>query len=147
MTNSTPIIRPEITVSLGSEKITVRDLPWQEALEFLRLLAGHAKGLMADIVKPAAGGKVEVNVGALLPKLTDLITNASELSDFLLTRSTGKDSAWLAQRSTLEIFALLDAALEVNLSDGLLELGKKVGGRLGRVFAAKTSTTPPSAIS
>jgi len=62
-------------------------------------------------------------------------------------QSTGKDAAWLAQRSTLEIFALLDAALQVNLSDGLLELGKKVGGRLGRVFAAKTNTTPASAIS
>lgn len=62
-------------------------------------------------------------------------------------KSTGKDAEWLKQRSTLEIFALLDAALEVNLSDGLLELGKKVGGRLGRVFAAKTNTTPASAIS
>lgn len=145
MSNPTPIIRPEIEVTLGNEKITVRDLPWQEALKFMSLLANHAKEILVAVAKPSSEGKLGVDMELLLPKLADLITNADELSDFLLTQSTGKDSAWLKQRSTLEIFALLDAALEVNLSDGLLALGKKVGGRLGRVFAAKTNTTPGSA--
>ena len=147
MSNPTPIIRPEIEVTLADGKIIVRDLPWQDALKFIGLLAGHAKTLLAAVAKPAADGKFAVDMEMLMPKLADLITNADELADFLLTRSTAKDSAWLKSRSTLEVFALLDAALEVNLSDGLLELGKKAGGRLARVFTAKTSTTPPPAIS
>ncbi|MES2692666.1 MAG: hypothetical protein V4773_04275 [Verrucomicrobiota bacterium] len=142
---STPnVLRPQITVTLQSGDVTVRDLPWQDALEFLRKLSGHAKELLAS---STSDGRVDIST--LLPRLTDLVTNVQELSQFLLLSSTGKDEAWLKGLGTIEAMAVLDAALEVNLSDGLLELGKKVAGRLARVMPAKvrTSVTPPSAIS
>ncbi|MBI5771921.1 MAG: hypothetical protein HZA93_29380 [Verrucomicrobia bacterium] len=146
MSTTPTILRPTITVTLASGPVELRDLPWQDALEFLRRLSSHAK----DILASATAGDGRVDLQALLPKLTELVTNVGELSTFLLTKSAGKDEEWLKQFGTLETMALLDAALEVNLSDGLLALGKKVAGRLARVLPAKaetTSATPPSATS
>lgn len=152
--SSPSILRPERTVKLSDGEVVVHDLPWHDALQFLKLLSSHAKDLLGNV-----GPDGRVNVGDIIPKLADLIGNVEELSTFLLTRSTGKSADWLlgapidqgrgreGGRSTLEVLALLDAALEVNLSDGLIELGKKVGGRLQRVLPSKTNATPPSAIS
>ncbi|MBI5689241.1 MAG: hypothetical protein HZC55_04030 [Verrucomicrobia bacterium] len=143
---SPSILRPEITVTLSTGPVVVRDLPWQDALEFLRRLSLQAKEILAHAVSPDTG---RIDLAQLLPKLSDLVSGAGELSLFLLTRSTGKDEEWLRQHGTLETLALLDAALEVNLSDGLIELGKKAAGRLARVMPATstTSATPPSATS
>lgn len=149
--SSLKTLRPQKTVPLASGDLIARDLPWQESLEFLRLLSGHAKELLAAVNAPGNEGKTnETLLAQLLPKLTELITNAGGLSMFLLTKSTGKDAAWFAENlGTLETLEVLDAALEVNLSDELIALGKKVGGRLARVMPAgkTTSTTPPSATS
>lgn len=144
MTTKPTILRPEITVQLASGPVVLRDLPWLDALEFLRRLSDHAK----DILAASTASDGSVDLAALLPKLTELVQNVGDLSTFLLTKSAGKDEAWLAQFGTFETMALLDAALEVNLSEGLIELGKKVAARLARVMAAKeTSASPPSAIS
>lgn len=139
------ILRPQITVSLQGGSVVVRDLPWQDALEFLRKLSTHAK----DVLAAATASDGRIDVASILPKLTDLVANIGELSAFLLTKSTGKDDAWLKELGTFEALVVLDAALEVNLSDGLIALGKKVAGRLARVMPAEvtTSATPPSPIS
>jgi hypothetical protein len=140
------ILRPQITVKLASGEIVVRDLPWQDSLEFLKRLSVHAKDLFQGAITITAEGKPQVDLAVLLPKLSDLVVNTGELAGFLLTKSTGKDEAWLASLGTIEAVALLDAALEVNLSEGLIELGKKVAGRLARVTPAglTTSGTPDS---
>lgn len=147
MQTAPTILRPEINLTIGDQSIVVRDLPWPDALEFLKQLSAHAQDLLTGVGTKTEGGGLTLNVEALLPKLTELITNTNELLTFLITRSTGKDASWVHGLSTIEMLTVLDAALEVNLSDGLIALGKKVGGRLGRVLAAKTSTTPPSATS
>lgn len=143
---STPtVLRPEIIVPLKSGPVLLRDLPWQDALEFLKRLSTHAK----DIMAAAQAGDGKLDLAALLPRLTELIANVGELSTFLLTKSAGRDEEWLEQFGTLETLALLDGALEVNLTDGLLELGKRVTARLARVMPANptTSATPASATS
>lgn len=152
--SSPSTLRPEITVTLRAGAVVVFDLPWQDALEFLKKLSGYANQLLA------AGNGGTVSIDTLLPRLVELIGNADELSTFLILKSTGKDEAWLKGTlkdgggregglSTLEFLTVLDAALQVNLSDELLALGKKVAGRLARVMPAKvqTSASPSPATS
>lgn len=134
---SATILRPQITVPLESGAVTLRDLPSQEAFEFLRRLASHAK----DVLAAATSNDGRVDLQALLPKLTELVTSIEDLSTFLLTKSAGKDEEWLKQFGFYETLHLVRAALEVNLSDGLIELGKEIVARLARVVAAKATTS------
>lgn len=128
-------LRPQITVPLESGNVVARDLPWQDALEFLKKLSVHANTVLAA----SKGGTVQLDT--LLPRIAELIGNADDLALFLICKSTGKDEAWVRSLGTIEALTVLDAALEVNLSDQLLALGKKVAGRLARVMPAKTPTS------
>lgn len=145
-TNSTPmsspsILRPEVSVPIGENPIIVRELSGLDALEFFMLLGKHAKEAIAACTAIDANGNLTIDANALLARLQELALSVSELSTFLLTKSTG-DAEVLQKHGALQCLALLDAALEVNLTDDHIALAKKVGGRVGRFLSAEKSITP-----
>ena len=124
MNNTLSILHPVKTISLGGETLEVRELRWPEALGFLQRLAQQAgQFLTAD--------------GRLVPpadQFPRIIQESAVLVEYLVTKTTGKDSAWLNDLTPAEVLTVLDAALELNVSPELFARGKALAGRLQWVF-------------
>jgi hypothetical protein len=126
---ATPLLHPirEVTTCMG--KVEVRELSWERALEFLKMLSSHSRQFVS------ADGKFNFN----LDKMAELVSGASELSTFLLKHSVCKgagdaDGKFLGDNFAdvlpfSEGLVLLDAALEINLSPEILALAKKTAAR------------------
>jgi hypothetical protein len=110
-------------------KWPVKEMNWRDGMAFLGLIGKHA----SEIGIESSGGKVALDFA----KLPALIGNVKELGDFLLTKSTGREQAEIDALSFKEAVALMDAAVELNLSEELLQRGKSVAGRVGAAFGVK----------
>jgi hypothetical protein len=126
MSNKLDVLNPVVELSIGGEKIEVRELAWPEALKFLSMISEHAGQLITG------EGKFVVD----FTKLTRLVSSTEELSEFLMLKTTGRDEAWLATLSMRNALEVLDAALSVNLSAEMFASGKKIEGRLRSLFGA-----------
>jgi hypothetical protein len=126
--HSVPVLDPvrEIIIRDSENlevKINVRELTWPKALKFCLMLADKA----AQFAKEGRFDFKPENFPAL-------IANASELSDFLILESTGRDHAWLEALPVSSAFAVLDAALAINLSPEVLGSAKKAAGRFAQAI-------------
>jgi hypothetical protein len=162
--SSTPsIIRPEISVPIGGAHVIVRELPGELALDFFALLAKHLSGSMAPAIAiDKQTGEVKMDLGrflssiadaegnvapdALVKRICDVILNVKELWSFLLVHST-EDPDVMRKHGAMQCLALLDAALEVNITTEHVTLIKKVGARVGAFLGALQKDTPKSATS
>lgn len=122
-------------VKVQGEDVEVRELRALDMLAFFKLVAAQAGKFFN------AKGDVVFN----LEKLSDLITGSEELVQFLVLKSTGRDAEWLGKVSPGELLDLLDAAIELNLTEDLLKKAGRLGDRLKGIFGPKTSKTdsPP----
>lgn len=136
MTPESQILFPQKELKIGDESFVVRELAWSEALDFLKKLGGYLGSLMND------KGELVVTVSGL----TDLISNTQELSATLVAKATGRTAESFENLSLGQMLDLIDAALELNLSEEIIAKGKNIAGRFQR-FAGKTPrmATPASA--
>jgi len=168
-TTSPSIIRPEISVPIGDTHIVVRELPGELALDFFALLAKHFSSTLAPAISVDQQGKMSADIAQLLSScvvidssagestakidaerlaqlLAGMIGSVRELFVFLVTNST-EDPQAMKKYGSKQCLALLDAAIEVNLTPDHIELLKKVGARVGAFLGAQKSDTPKSATS
>ena len=124
MNNTLIILHPVKTISLGGETLEVRELRWPEVLGFLQELARQASRFLT------ADGRLALQADAL-PRI---VQESGVLVEYLVTKATGKDSAWLNTLTPAEVLVVLDAAIELNVSPELFARGKALAGRLQRVF-------------
>jgi hypothetical protein len=138
--NTSPI--PHLTRSLvvpiddGKVQITVQEMTWLDMLAFLKLLSQHAKCLIDDV------GRLSLDIN----KIVEIITGAQELSNFLIAKSSTIQPEQLHGLSFVDGLALLDAALELNLTEEVMTRAKKTVGRFGALLGLKPAriSTPSS---
>ena len=131
-----PLLRPERKIPTSIGDVTVHEMSWHDALEFLQLLSNHAKEFMNE----------EGRLAFSLPKIQQLVAGARELSDHLIDCST--DEQFSTENLPLtDGLLLLDAAIEVNLSQEVMALAKKTAGRFALAAgvrpAAQRTPNPP----
>jgi hypothetical protein len=120
-----PIRRPRIA---GAE-IEVRELRWRDTSYAVQQLTDAIAG-MIDIQGTA------FNLIIDRQKLLDAIIKNESLLAFVLEKATGRDADWVTNLSTRDMLLLLDAVLDVNLSEEVLNAGKKVAERLKKLFGS-----------
>lgn len=118
------ILNPVRTVTVQGQTVEVRELRALDVLQFFKLLSGHARKLANE----------QGNITLSLDRLAELVTGTEELSQFLILKSTGRDDAWFKSVAFGESLDLLDAALELNLSEELLKKVQRLGERVKAVF-------------
>jgi len=136
------------SLTIGGIEITIRDLPWPAMKEFLDLISRHVKALIGEAVRTASSSPDPRSqtpdprfIGAaVMEQLPALITDTTELAEYLVLKCTGRDAAWLQQVGSTEFMALLEASLDVVFSDEFLKLGKGAGGRVAEMFNLKALT-------
>ncbi len=139
MTPETRILNPKKELMIAGETVTVRELAWMDALDFLKQLGGY----LGKFISPK--GEIEISASSI----TDIIANTDELSTALVTKTTGRDADFLRTVSLGQMLDLIDAALELNLSEEILAKGKKIAGRFQGFAGVPSPRTampaPPSA--
>jgi hypothetical protein len=128
-------------LTLHGQKITVREMRWMDARQFLNKLAAQA-GAFFDVQESPETG-INVKFVFDLPRLIGVIKDCGELADFLLTKSTGQPEAWLQEISLTDGLQVLDAALELNVSEEIITaLKKTVAGMATAVRGRPTNAVP-----
>jgi hypothetical protein len=131
-----PVFDPVRELTINGEKITIRELPWPQALKFTKMLVESSREFAKE-------GKFEFT----MESLPALVINAGQLSTFMILQATGRDEKWLEQIPFSSACEILDAALAINLSPEVLGKAKKAAGRFAQaigVDAAALATKKPS---
>ena len=145
--NETKILMPEkeIRISGSDAPLTVGALSWKDGLAFVAKISQTILQQASFIATLGENGLASLTA----EKIGEVVAGSAELCEWLLTRTVfGKTAS--AQPSTLnpstlqampvvDVLRLLDAALEVNLSEEVLGLGKSVGGRLAALMPKRES--------
>lgn len=128
------ILNPHIDVKLRDGTVTVHELKWPMLWQLLAKLSAQAGEFVT-----MEGGKASMSLS--VEKIGALVTGSGELTQQLILGTTGKDEAWLKERHVGEVLDLLDASLNVNLSESIVGRVKKIGSRLQGLFAAQPAKT------
>lgn len=123
---SLPALRRCREVEINGEKVKVGELTWHAMLELLKKLSAHVALLIKD-------GKFN------LDQIVEVITSTGELADFIVAGATGKDAQWFQELPLGDAMEVLEAAIEINLSDTIIGRAKKAGGRLRESLGIKTA--------
>lgn len=128
------ILYPVRELQIGKETIQVRELAWREALQFLQQLAA------AITEKLGTDGTL-----TLTPEsVQGMVAGSAELTEALITKSCGRDRQWLGEQRAGDVLALLDAAIELNLSPEIIDRGKRIAGRVQAAFGPLPANGTPA---
>jgi len=107
------ILNPSREVEIAGGAVTVRELRALDALEFIKRLSSYFGSIQKST---SDDGAVRLRV-----EIASLVTGASDVAEFLVLKSTGKDRAWLAELGAEDLLSILHAALDLNVSEGLIK--------------------------
>jgi hypothetical protein len=126
---------PVIEVKLRADSIEIRELAWPDALHLYNRMMAQSKALIVD-------GQMVMTPDKFISALTENV----ELGTWLVLKSTGKDEAWLKDRSLSEVLDVAAAAAELNVGiivDRLKKAKAQFQELLGRAAnQAPTSGSP-----
>lgn len=119
--------------------VQVRGLSWGDAFRFLKRAGDSMKELF--VVEESGGVKADLN------RVPDLIVESEELAAVLLGSAAGLAAEEIDALPIEDVLALLDAALELTLTDGLQKNAAALGARLGGLFQQAKARQGPSTTS
>lgn len=133
MSNEIEILTARANVSIGNETITINELAWPDAIEFLKKLSDSA-------------GKFVQNGNLIfsIDRLTEIVTSTTDLSEWLILKTTGKDHEWLKQRTFGEVLDLIDAALSRNVRPDFFDKLSRIRSRLTAAWDSRQPSTSSS---
>jgi hypothetical protein len=117
--NEKQILKPEKVIVVGNAPVTVRELAWPDALEFLKRLSEQIGKIWDD----------KGNVKISLESIAEHVAQTGDLSTFLLEKATGHKAEEFSSSQALDV---LDTALEMNLREELVQGGKRLATRIQR---------------
>lgn len=134
------ILNPVKTVQTAAGPVTVREMPWRDAIGFLAELSKQAQ----RIISPSGQWSLSVD------QLPAIITDASGLAGYLFRHAASLSEEQVAALRPVDALDILGAAIELNASPELYTRGKAVAGRLsaalrGQTGEPSTKSSPPSA--
>jgi hypothetical protein len=119
---------PVRSVPLRTGAVDITELSWPDAQHLYRKLTGQMKDVMDG------EGNLTISTG----KVVAMITENVELGTWLVLKSTGKDEAWLNERSLSEVFDVATEAAVLNI--GIIV--ERIKNAQGRLKGLMTPTQP-----
>lgn len=125
---------PPDVLTIGPHEFTLRELPWPEAMEFLRRLGAAAASFVTPEGRPRP-------IPELLP---EVLAHGEKAIAYLLQQSAGLSADELRRLPASVALRLTRTALELTLNDELIAAGNAVAGRLRRAFGPSMTSGSPS---
>lgn len=130
------ILKALTEVKIGDQTIAIKELAWPDALALLNKLAGHAgKFITTD-------GKFVLTTD----NVATIVVGSQDISEWLITKATGKDAAWLATLTFDQALTVLDAAISVNIRPDFFVKATRIGQRVKAVFGLDKLKNPPTPV-
>src|SRR5262249_27531853 len=111
-----------------NEAVPIRELCWADSLDLYNRIKSQSASLTD------AQGNMVLDA----ERLMSAIGASADAAGWLAQKATGKDDAWIAQRSLSEILDITLAAVELNFAVVVSRIGKFKGALQG--VAGKTKT-------
>ncbi len=127
------ILNPTTPVVVNGTTVEVRELRAVDGLQFIQKLSAYFGSFK----------KID-SEGTAVAEVASLTIGATDLSEFLVLRSTGKQNAWLEEISFSDFFDVLSVAIQLNITEGLI---KKARGVVDEVRGRISPSTPSNGIS
>ncbi len=121
---------PTLTIpvpSLQYEALTIREMRWPDAMEFMRKLSANCVGLLDGYTR-------EGGLKLTRASITDMIAQSEELTVLLVRGATSLTQEQVAQLSTGDMLDILTAAVEINLSEAVLGKALRLRNAVGAAF-------------
>lgn len=149
MKQESNVLNPVVTVKLrGGRTIEVKELTWKDYIRAIKQMTDSLLKLIANQKnKPANALEIASAEGSLVidrDKLIQAIGDQEDLVGWVIQKSTGEAQEWVDQLSAAEALAILDAVVGLNFTEEVIASGKALAGRMGGVFALKTSSQKPA---
>lgn len=105
------ILNPVRELTVNGKTVQVRELRAVDGLQFIK----HLGEFFSDFQKESEdrGGSRNA-IGAM-------VLGSTELSQFLVLKATGNPNEWMTEISTEEFLDVLTAAVELNITEGLIK--------------------------
>lgn len=130
------ILNPVVPVKIRGELVEVRELTWKDYLRAVK----ESAGALMKLITPD-GKAVQFNKDTII----EVLTSQEDVAGWVLEKSTGKDAKFIAGLSAREIIPLLQAVVDLNLSEEVVGPGKILAGRMVDLLGLKTlSQGPPT---
>jgi len=132
---SIDILNPVISVpNIKGETVDVKELTWKEYLRAMKELA-------SSMLRFLEAGKTELTLAVVLDpkKIIEAIGEQEAMVEWILAASTNRKVEWIRTLSGREILALLEAVVQLNLSDEVVSSGKALAGRMRVIFGSTKS--------
>lgn len=107
-------------------RVTVRGLPWGDAFRLLK----HAGEAANELFVATETGEVQAD----LSRLPELLLQSSDLASMLLDGATDIAVEEIVTLPIEDVLALIDAALELTVTEGVQKNAAALGARLGGLF-------------
>lgn len=133
------VLNPVRTVKIRGQDIEVKELTWKDYLRAVKDLTGSVIKLF--------GQKIELQKGEITlnrDRLIEIIGEQETLVQWVLEKSTGQPKEFIAGLSAREVFPLIEAVVDLNLSEEVTGPGKMLAGRMGDILGLKKVSVAPS---
>lgn len=139
MSTTLEILSPNRQVKLrNGAEVTVRELSWREQKQVMdRILAQIGK-----VRSGIDGGKLSLS----LDLVTEAVKESTELSEFLIEKTTAMGGEKIGELALTEFFAVLEQAVDLNISI-YMEGTKKTFGRITSFAGVNAARSTPTTAS
>jgi hypothetical protein len=128
------VLNPVVAIKIRDRLIEVKEMPWKDYLRAVKDMTGTLMKLIGP------GG----NTLALTKEnVIEALTAQEELLTWVLQKCTGEEQTFISSLSAREILPLIQAAVDLNLSQEVVGAGKKLAGQMGQVFGLKKQSPGP----
>jgi hypothetical protein len=133
------ILDPRKRVRIKGEELEIRGLTWKDHIRAVKELTATIMELLAQ---NKDGNATQLDAETIV----SAITKQESLATWMITRSTGKDGAWVDSLRAAEALTILNAIVELNLTEEIIGLGKGLAERMSGVFGLSKASLARSTV-
>lgn len=122
-------------VQLRGDRITVKELTWKAYISAVKQLTGTILQFVGS-----DGNTITLTKDTLL----NAISEQEGLIETLVHESTGKETDWIRGLSGREMLSILEKVIELNLTEEVVGMGKKLAGRLTTAMGLELKSQSPA---
>lgn len=137
------VICPIKTANVKGKTIEIRELTWRDSMRAVKELTG-------SIMKLVGGKQGKLTTDSLsLDKdsIVEALSAQEDLVAWAIEKSTDLSPSEISALTLSEAIPIIQAMVDLNLSDEVIGPGKTLAGRLGQVFGLKIALPKPQTTS
>ena len=142
-TKDSNVMCPVRTISVRGKTVEVRELTWRDSMRAVKELTGWVMKLLGGQKGKLTADSVTLDKDSIV----EALTTQEDLVAWAMEKSTNLSADEVSSLTLGEAIPIVQAMVDLNLSEEVLGPGKALAGRLGQVFGLKIALPKPQTTS